>query len=219
MSQLVSESDPDFETLATPQVRTAIQAAHTALMKSPDELEIQSRQVGLLKTVRAKFKIEVTFTKGRTPKGPNVVGIQVWESGRRLHGGGDDRSFICRSTLSNEGCLNIITSDNIRGGVAFCPHCKLAINAQLLTGMMGGNYRTTVLAEELELLFHKLDNSADIYLKYHETDVRYLAMLRAKGAVIARRLKGTHIYELKNILKDTMAGASLQKRFAAFLSS
>ena len=45
------------------------------------------------------------------------------------------------------------------------------------------------LAEKLVRIWHTLGGSADIYVKYHNTDVHYLAMLKAKGAEVARKLK------------------------------
>jgi hypothetical protein len=44
-------------------------------------------------------------------------------------------------------------------------------------------------------------------------------MEQAKGPEAAARLKGMHIYPLKNILKDTAHGADLTKRFLTFLTS
>jgi hypothetical protein len=93
------------------------------------------------------------------------------------------------------------------------------VNAEMLTSMKIGRVTMTNLAAELVALFHQLGSSADIYLKYSKTDVRYIALERAKGPEVARRLKGLAIYPLKNILKDTSNGADLGKRFFAFLTS
>jgi hypothetical protein len=75
------------------------------------------------------------------------------------------------------------------------------------------------LAKELTKIFHSLGGNADVYLKFHKTDVRYLALERDKGPDVARRLKGLAIYPLRNILKDTAAGADLTSRFKAFITS
>jgi hypothetical protein len=173
-------------------------------------------------TIRAKWKIELTFGPKRTVQGPNAVGIQVWESGKHFHGGGDALAFFCKDNREghDEGCWGVIPQENINGaGVAFCPSCELTINAELLTNMKRGYVSSQNLAKELAELFRRLDSNADIYIKYHKTDVRYLAMERAKGAAVARRLKGMHIYLLKNIIKDTAAGADLGRRFFAFITS
>lgn len=196
-------------------------AAQRAAQKTRDELTNQGKESGLVKEKRAAFKIEVTFGVGRTTKGPNLLGIQVWESGKRLNGGGDDLSFWCLSNNKKNpaGCGGIITSQYIKGGIAYCPHCEKGVNANLLTNMKIGRVGTKNLADLLEKLFRQLDSNADIYLKYHKTDIRYAAMEQAKGVAVARRLRGMHIYPLKNILKDTAHGASVSGRFLAFLTS
>ena len=82
-----------------------------------------------------------------------------------------------------------------------------------------GKPTTKNLALYIEKLFRELGSNADIYLKFHKTDIRYIALERAKGPEVARRLKGMHIYALKNIIKDTSSGAALVGRFMAFLTS
>lgn len=172
-------------------------------------------------TIKAKYKIEVTFTQGRTVQGPNLVGIQVWESGKAFHGGGDELAFFCKDSAkgSDQGCWGVILSDFVRAGVAYCPHCERAVNAERLTNMKVGKVTSQSLAAELSKLFRDLDSRADIYLKYHKTDIHYIAMERAKGPDVAARLKGMHLYPLKNIIADTAAGADLTKRFHVFITS
>jgi hypothetical protein len=169
--------------------------------------------------IRAKYKIEVTFEKNRTSQGPNLLGIQVWESGKRFNGGGDELAFFCKDVKSDEGCFGVITSDFIKGGVAYCQTCNKGVVADRLTNMILGKVSSQALAEQLAKMFRQLNSNADILIKYHKTDPRYVSMERAKGPDVAKRLKGMHIYPLKNILKDTSAGADLVKRFKAFVCS
>lgn len=194
-------------------------AAARAAQKTRDELVKQGAEAGLKEGLKARFKIEVTFGPKRTIPGPNLLGIQIWESGKRLNGGGDDLAFWCKSLKSDEGCWNVITSDNIRGGIAVCPSCQRMVNAELLTNMKIGRVTTKNLSVLLEKTFRSLGHSADIYLKYDQQDIRVLAMERQKGRNVARRLKGMHIYPLKNILKDTANGTNLANRIHAFLTS
>lgn len=208
----------------TPEMRQwADRVAENAKKKSPDELRKQSKELGFSNEIRAKWKIEVQFSNKRTTFGPNLFGLSVWESGRRLNGGGDDLTFWCLNSdedaNAKEGCGGIIISDNVKGSVAYCPHCKRAVNAEKLTQLRIGNMTHQNLAIELEKLFRKLDSSADIYLKFDRADIRVIAMEKDKGTEVANRLRGLHIYPLKNILKDTANGASLQARFKAFLTS
>jgi hypothetical protein len=69
----------------------------------------------------------------------------------------------------------------------------------------------------------KLEMKADIVVKYHEDDIRNAAMLeqvKSRGGEVlagARRRRIPRVYPLQNIIKDTSAGADLEKRFYAFM--
>jgi len=213
----VVEVDKDWERTATPEQRNARRLESLRKERGNDQ-ELSKTLSG---EVRAKYKIEITFVEGRTVQGPNRCGISIWESGKRFHGGGDDLMYWCKDNRPGQdgGCWSPIASDFIRGGVAVCPSCKRMVNAEWLTNMRIGNVTSQALAKELVKIFHSLGGNSDIYVKYHKTDIHYIAMERDKGPETAKRLKGMHIYPLKNILKDTSSGADLGKRFFAFLTS
>lgn len=196
-------------------------AAARAAQKTRDEIIKTGAEVGLKDlSVRAKYKIEIIFGEGRTTMGPNPIVMKVWESGKRLNGGGDELAFWCLNEDGSQGCGKIITAQHIKNGIGFCPHCKMGVNARLIADGRVGVWSTKNLAAVLEQVFRKdLDSDADIYLKYHKTDPRFIAMMKAEGPAVAQRLKGMHIYPLKNILRDTAHGASLSGRFFAFLTS
>lgn len=212
MKGLVGEAHPDFDKLAHPDEIAAAERAK----KMPTEGTVTTEG-----EIRAKYKIEIRFGPGRTTNGPNLCMIQIWESGKRFHGGGDDKMYWCKNVEagSNEGCGKHIASQYIRNGVALCPHCKRAINAKMLTGEMVYKNTTKDLAIRLAALWQNLECHADFYCKYDQTDIRYKAMEAAKGLAVARKLRGMHIYPLKNILKDTAAGADLVGRIVAFLTA
>lgn len=216
MSRLISESDPEFDQKANSLMTEAVARAKRSLNKTPDET---LAELGAKPEIRAKYKIEVMFEKDRTTLGPNLLGIQLWESGRMFHGGGDQLMYWCMDTETNMGCKAPISGDFIQGDIIFCPSCQRTILGPRSTNMRVLRVTTKVLAEELASLFVTLGHNADIYLKYHKTDVHYLAMEKAKGNTTAKRLKGMHIYPLKNILKDTANGAEISGRFFAFLTS
>jgi hypothetical protein len=213
---LLSEAHPDFEKIADPRVLAAVERARKTASLSSEQAE---KGIGSTPEIRARFKIEVMFEKGRTSAGPNLCGIQIWESGKKFHGGGDELMYWCMDTESNQGCKGPIPSDLIKGPFAMCPNCNRAIRMDRAVNMRILRVPTKVLADELVKLFRSLNSNADLYLKFHKTDVRYIAMEKAKGPDVARRLKGMHIYPLKNILKDTANGSDLGARFLAFLTS
>lgn len=227
MKAPLSESHPDFESLATPDERAAAERARRSVERSEEQAY---EALGLKKDIRARFKIEVKYVNerkvdgtelARSINGPNLCGVTIWESGKRLNGGGDDKMYWCMDNRPghNDGCGGYIPSSNIRGAVAICPHCNKAVNAKYLTDMLVFKLSTKKLAAKLAQIFYKLDGSADIYCKYDKTDMRTQAMGRDRGWDVANRLRGMHIYPLKNILKDTGHGSDLAGRIYAFLTA
>lgn len=214
----VGEASPDFYATASQEEIQAVERAKKTANMASDEV---LKKMGGKEELRAKYKIEVTFVKNRNIRSMNAVGIQIWESGKRFHGGGDELMFWCKDSRKghDDGCWSPIPGDAIKGGVAYCPRCQKAMNADLLTNMKLGNVYMDTLAKELVGIFHTLQDDADIFLKFHKSDIRYIAMVREKGPETAKRLKGMAIYPLKNILKDTAAGADLFRRFKAFITS
>jgi hypothetical protein len=227
IDNIVSEADKKFHSKATPEVKEAVRQAKKIAGKTLDQIVAQigygaaAKDVGIRKRVRAKYKIEVFFQPGRTVNGPNLCGVMLWESGRRIHGGGDDKMFWCKDNRQgqNEGCWGPIVSDNIKGGLAVCPKCLMAVDAELLTDMRVLRLTTRKLADVIETIFHQLGDNADVYCKYSQDDIRYRAMVMAKGERVARKYKGLHIYTLGNLIQDTAHGASVNNRFYAFLTS
>lgn len=222
----ISEAHPDYDKLADSGQKMAVEAARRGASRSEEEAH---KEIGAAAEIRAKFKIEVRYVteerggikKGRTTHGPNLVGIMIWESGRRFHGGGDDKMYWCKDNRNDhdEGCWSPISSDHIRGGIAVCPNCNQAINANLLTDIRIFRTSTQSLAGTIEKIFRQLHSNADIYCKYDKDDIRFQSMAKERGWEAANRLKGMHIYPLKNLIKDTASGADLTKRIFAFLCS
>lgn len=223
---LVGEAHEDFEKVADQREVMAAKAAERARGyeehgKSEERQRDLELELGIDGQVRAKYKIEVTFGPNRTMKGPNRVGIIIWESGKHFHGGGDEMMYWCKDNREghDEGCWAPIPGSSVKGGIAYCSNCQRMVNSEFLTNMRVGYVSTTSLVKELALMFRQLGSNADIYVKYHQTDVHYIAMAKQKGEKVARKLKGMHIYPLKNVLKDTANGADLGKRFFAFLTA
>ena len=220
---------------------------------SPEGLDLMRKfldESAAARKKQARYKIELMFGSGRTPLGQpngNPAVISVYESGRRLHGGGDEMAYWClmrdkgakmRTTFvpsevspsgKTVGCGKIITSDFIQQGVqivggkqvtrrtAICPHCALQWDASMLTGQICGRWSTGRLAKKLVSLWELAGGDADIYLKYHHRDIRYVSMERQHGTEVARKLRGAVIYPLQNIVVDVANGASLENRFYVFL--
>ncbi len=210
-----SEVDPNFDpSKLPPELRRTYEAARAARVSS------QEAKSAFEKDIRARYKIEIKFEKTRTMAGLNPLMWQVFESGKHLHGGGDELVYWCQSRKGEDGCKSLISGNNIVHGVAYCPGCNAMVNAELLTAQFWARVHIRKLAEYMANLWRtKLGCSADIYCKYNREDIRYKIMEQKVGAERARALQGLCIYPLSNILKDTSAGASLETRIEAFLKA
>jgi hypothetical protein len=184
----------------------------------------------------AKYKIELHFNKNRTTSGPNTAAVSIFESGARLNGEGDELVYICsakdsglalnipgvsdRPVVKGEGgCGGVIPGENLRGGVAICPHCHSMISSERLTSTLLVNLGTKKLAVLVTKLFRKLESNADVYVKYHPTDIRSVALNNPNALDKGRMSRGLTIYPIHNIIKDTAGGASVEGRFEALFSA
>jgi hypothetical protein len=188
--------------------------------------------------VPAKYKIEIHFNKNRTTAGPNTAAVTVFESGARLNGEGDELVYICnqrdkglalgvqdgkkydRNVIRGyHGCGGVIPGAQIRGGVALCVKCESAMSSEELTSTLLVHLTTKRLAALVTDIFRKLDSNADIYVKYHPTDIRSQALNDAGGLDKGRMQRGLTIYPLNNIIRDTAAGSAVERRFEALFSA
>lgn len=192
--------------------------------------------------IRAGYKIEVHFGPGRSTFKDYPAFVSIWESGKHFHGGGDSLMYFCldcrafdrnpvgtwqrclsildgKEDKNRIGCGGPIPSAAMNGGIAICPSCQKALNTDYLTNPLPFIGSSQDLAKFVGRYFHVLKDNADIYCKYHPTDIRYKGMEAAKGFATARRLRGLFIYPLNRILKDTASGAKLEDRFKAFFNA
>lgn len=214
------------------------------LYKSHDQHDIQlsddeARAVGeRLKALKkffgekisARYKIEIQFGKARSTWKPFHGAMSLYLSGSKLNGGGDEKLYLC----PRNDCSGIILPierfvEETKGGKAIarvpCPACQTMWAENDLVGELLFNLTPKDWALAVLKMFARLEHNADIYLKYHRDDIRYQASLelaRHSGGELlskARKSRGLHIYPLKNIIKDTGAGAQLYERFLAFINA
>lgn len=111
------------------------------------------------------------------------------------------------------------------GSQVLCTKCNRVHNENTLVGELLYRLTTPDWAHVILKHFVTLEHNADIYLKYHPTDVRYQTMMelaRSRGGehiALARKNRGLHIYPLRNIVVDTKNGADLYKRILAFITA
>jgi hypothetical protein len=118
------------------------------------------------------------------------------------------------------GCGRVLPAGSVSGGIAYCPHCgKHWPNSRFLTGEYVYKLPTNILAERLEQWWHRLEGDADLYIKYHERDIRYREMATRLGSAKARKHRGLLAYPLARLLRDTAAGKSVARAFFDCLSA
>jgi hypothetical protein len=198
-----------------------------------EEIKEEGEKTAAEMEKKARYKLQVFFQSERSDKKPIAFTLSVLESGKRLHGGGDECLFICRrqrgaaakpfdvmgkEVKSPMGCGGFITGDLVsEEGTMVCPHCLLPHKSSEVGDSvffrLSADKASTVLAN----WWRRLGCDADIYLKYSPFDVRVKMMQDAYGVRKARELKGMTIYPLENILKDTSAGSSVESRFRALI--
>ena len=191
---------------------------------------------------RGRYKIELHFGKDRTSSGLCSGCLTIWESGLRLHGGGDEKMYWC----GYPGCGKPIASSNFGYAHAVCPLCKreqflddktqrdhvkylIKENQQvgdldklpIVVGEKFFKLYPPTIADLLVTTFNDLGRDADIYLKYHPLDMRYEGknetVADLKRLELARIKREPVIYPLARIVKDLNAGGDLRAHFLAMI--
>lgn len=198
-------------------------------------IEEESRKTAEEMAKKAKYKIQIWFRSTRSMHKPVAYSLSFWESGKRLHGGGDEMMFICRrhnhapklkpfdvamaKKTTVRGCDGLIPGGLADTGVIVCPHCHVKHKPDQIGDSIF--YRTSIDQASVVLAnwWRKLDGNADLYAKYSPEDPRSILMARNYDYRTAREKKGLTIYPLQNILKDTLSGATIESRFKAFITA
>lgn len=181
----------------------------------------------LLKTQKkATYKIEILFGKARSMHRPTPGIVSFWESGSKLHGGGDAKLYFCPGKhLGLNQCQAIIPDSANGSGFHFCTTCGQKWKGEQAIGEYMNNLSLRKWSEAILGYYQRLGHDADIYVKHSPEDIRYKAaeeQARAKGGELlekVRKNRAPYIYTLHAIIRDTSAGADLLGRFYAFLTA
>ena len=210
------------------------------------KLEVKFKEAQDLSDAKAKFKIELVFSRHRSslPHKPSPFCMVIWESGKRFHGGGDQKMYWC----GYEDCRKPMSSDNFAYMHVVCPYCKreqflgpdsrkphydalrkegrrtddLARLPDVI-GEMFFNMTPPATADLLVRTWYSLGASADVYLKWSPFELHYDPLHETtKTRDQLERVRVSRepaIYHLKNIIADLGSGTSLKSRFLALLTS
>jgi hypothetical protein len=187
-------------------------------------LEVLDKELATRKL--AKYKIELFFSSRRSGRTPTPGAISLWESGTKLHGGGDCKIYLCpgRELKVNE-CRGIIPDAAQGYGHLVCPECQHVWKGKQVHGEIFARLTTDNWARLLYRYFVRLGHNADIYVKVPKVDIRKAASLEqarqmmGEKLTVARTKRDVYIYPLRNLIKDVNAGADILGRFKALLSA
>jgi hypothetical protein len=196
--------------------------------------EVQARLDRLWKEsdldkLRAKYKLEIAINEERSTIKPYTGLVTAWTNGGFANGGGDESIYFCPSLVEKNGqtktCSAPIDLKWIGKAAAICPTCRQAVDPKQLCGQVGYKMTTQNWAAVITRMWLGLEGNADIrlgvmvgHLRARTDDVMKKTSLSAGDKLDGTRLQRKWAaYPLKNIIKDTSAGADLQKRIEAFL--
>lgn len=216
--------DVTSELYATPIISPAEKAVLVEKMKAVDAL--------LKEKNLAKYKLEVMFDGERSVHKPFGGAVTWWESGNKLHGGGDSKLYLCDNNasypqLEGRGCKGLLPDSSNGLNFIVCPKCGVMWKNEEVVGEVW--YRLTMQkwADVLTYWFTRLELNADIRVKYSRDDIRSAAAQeqernRGGEALFKARdpeRRSSSIYPLANIIRDTAAGADLRGRILAYLQA
>lgn len=213
-------SDVQAELTETPAFTEEEQAAVKDRMLALDKL-LGEKQL-------AKYKLEVMFQHERSVIHPFPGVVSFWESGTKLHGGGDSKLYMCPAKDLGKGDCEGFIPDTANGlNFIVCPSCKSLWRSEEVHGEVFYRLPVQKWAEVLLKWYIKLDLNADIRIKYSKNDIRAAALVEQEaqrmGEVLTKARSSdrrmVYTYPLKNIIRDTSAGADLYGRILAFLKA
>lgn len=195
---------------------------------------------------KAKYKIEVMFSRHRSTSAlkPSPIMLLIWESGKRLHGGGDEKMYWC----GYQGCGKPIPSSDFAYMHVVCRHCRREMfldpdakaahmrslrregrsssgidKLPIVVGEKLANLTPQKLADLLVKTWSDLDGEADIYIKYSPYEIRWdpkhETVQDLKRLDKVRMKRQPVIYTLRAIRKDLSTGTDLRVRFLAMITA
>lgn len=225
------------EVKSTQYVDPALQEEQRQLLDLPEEEQeaIKARMEAIDRLLGekglAKYKLEVMFGKDHSLRKPTTGIISFWESGNKLHGGGDSKLYVCDTPdpakTKGPGCGAFIPDSANGLNFIVCPGCGKMWRNDHIVGEYGYRLPIQKWTDVLLNWFVKLEMNADIRVKYHKDDIRSAAKdeqeKQLRGDILDKvrsfERRPCYIYPLRNIIRDTSAGADLRGRILAFLTA
>jgi hypothetical protein len=197
------------------------------VLTDEDKFEIKRRMEILDKILatqqKAKYKIEILFASKRSTRAPSAGVLSFWESGSKLHGGGDAKMYMCPGKeLGRNACDEFIPDVSNGYGFLVCPSCGTTWRGTEVIGEKLLKLSMRDWALVIYRFYIRLQHNADIVVKHPKVDIRLMSELEQQkqhmGDKLGKARNRLHyIYPLRNIIRDVTAGADPLQRFYAFL--
>lgn len=176
--------------------------------------------------VRARYKLEVVFTDERSMHRPFGGFVTAWTNGGFAHGGGDEAVYFCTGARGDRRCDSPLELKWLGRDHAVCPVCRSVIDVQDLTGQVWAKLPVQGWTTLVTHMFQKLECDADLRIGMLRGDLIRTTLkeqdrTRASAEAVDRIRHDRRWlrYPLRNVLKDTAAGADLTARIRAFLTA
>lgn len=174
----------------------------------------------------AKYKLELMFAKDFSLIKPVAGALSFWESGSKLHGGGDTILHVCPGKAKGVNNCDAFIPDASHGyGFLVCTACHSNWKGEDVSGQVLARLTVQGWAQLLTKYFHRLEHKADIVIKYHSSDIRNAAVSEQEKQQMGDQLRGVRakrfvrVYTLASLLTDTATGAEIETRILAFIKA
>lgn len=173
---------------------------------------------------RGQFKIEIMFEFNRSARRPIAGVLTFWNSGSKLHGGGDSKLYFCPGKhLNVNECKSHIASATSSFNKVICQSCGTLWERDQIIGEVFGRHSMRDWACLVYDYYRRLDFSCDLVLKHSTQNFTKLTAIeqeKQKGGELLNKGRDSRqrvVYTLESIIKDTSNGADMLERFHSFL--
>ena len=178
----------------------------------------------------AKYKLEVVFMKPRSRQDPFLGVICAWKNGGSIYGGGDEVIYFCSGKTEDQfghlvDCNNPLDMKFVGGQAAVCPRCRTAVDPKTLCGQIIAKSTFQNWAKLITHVFHLLGNNADVRMGFMERRLSSVAaqeqakQMHGEALTAMRKERHWVDYSLQAVIRDTINGADVEKRFHSFLEA
>ncbi len=206
--------------------------AESAVLSEAAQNRLDAFMKGMsTETIKAKYKLEVVFTERSIFK-PFFGMVSAFTNGGFAHGGGDEAIYFCPVLVERDGqtrtCSEPLDLRWLGKEIAICPKCKNTPSPKDLVGQIGYKATITDWGKIIARIWSALDGDADIRMGVFssgsirgrtEDILNKVSHSAGDKLDMTRGKREWACYPLRNIIKDTSAGADLEKRISAFLGS